>query len=389
MCVGALRPESDGADARTRRTASLLGTRDRRPRRRSTTAMSRPDDLAAILYTSGTTGRSKGAMLTHRNLAQQRVDARRITGDSRAATCCCTRCRSITCTGCSSPATARCSRRRRMLWLPKFDAEEVRALLPHATVMMGVPTFYTRLLAEPAFGAADCRTIRLFISGSAPLLPETFDEFRERTGHTILERYGMTETGMNTSNPLDGERIGGTVGPALPGVAVRVVDGDGAPCRAGAVGAIEVKGPNVFAGYWRMPEKTREEFTADGYFRTGDMGDAAAERLPAHRRAREGPDHHRRPQRLPEGDRGEDRRDAGRGRIGGDRRARRRLRRGGHGRRRARRGPCADRGAASSPRSRRRSRASRCPSACTSSTSCRATRWARSRRTCCASASIL
>jgi malonyl-CoA/methylmalonyl-CoA synthetase len=138
--------------------------------------------------------------------------------------------------------------------------------------MMGVPTFYTRLLADPAFGAADCRSVRLFVSGSAPLLPETFAAFRERTGHTILERYGMSETGMNTSNPLQGERLGGTVGPALPGVSVRVVDGDGAPCGPDAVGSIEVKGPNVFRGYWRMPEKTREEFTADGWFRTGDMG---------------------------------------------------------------------------------------------------------------------
>ena len=160
-----------------------------------------------------------------------------------------------------------------MLWLAKFDAEEVRGLLPRATVMMGVPTFYTRLLALRSFGAEDCRSIRLFVSGSAPLLPETFDGFRQRTGHTILERYGMTETGMNTSNPLDGERIAGTVGPALPGVSVRVVDAEGRPCGAGEVGGVEVKGPNVFAGYWRMPEKTREEFTADGYFRTGDVGE--------------------------------------------------------------------------------------------------------------------
>ncbi len=119
----------------------------------------------------------------------------------------------------------------RMLWLAKFDAEEVRGLLPRATVMMGVPTFYTRLLALRSFGAEDCRSMRLFVSGSAPLLPETFDGFRQRTGHTILERYGMTETGMNTSNPLDGERIAGTVGPALPGVSVRVVDADGPALR--------------------------------------------------------------------------------------------------------------------------------------------------------------
>jgi len=161
----------------------------------------------------------------------------------------------------------------RMLWLAKFDADEVRSLLPRATVMMGVPTFYTRLLALPSFGAADCRTVRLFVSGSAPLLAETFDEFRARTARTILERYGMTETGMITSNPLDGERIAGTVGPALPGVSVRVVDAEGRTCAAGDIGGVEVHGPNVFAGYWRMPDKTRDEFTADGWFRTGDMGD--------------------------------------------------------------------------------------------------------------------
>ena len=142
--------------------------------------------------------------------------------------------------------------------------------------MMGVPTFYTRLLALPSFGADDCRATRLFVSGSAPLLAETFDDFRLRTGHTILERYGMTETGMITSNPLEGERIAGTVGPPLPGVSVRVVDAEERPCGIGEVGGVEVNGPNVFAGYWRMPDRTREEFTADAYFRTGDMG----ERLP-------------------------------------------------------------------------------------------------------------
>jgi malonyl-CoA/methylmalonyl-CoA synthetase len=161
----------------------------------------------------------------------------------------------------------------RMLWLAKFDAEEVRALLPRATAMMGVPTFYTRLLALPSFGPDDCRAMRLFVSGSAPLLSETFDDFRLRTGHTILERYGMTETGMITSNPLEGERIAGTVGPPLPGVSVRVVDAEEHPCGIGEVGGVEVNGPNVFAGYWRMPDRTREEFTADGYFRTGDMGE--------------------------------------------------------------------------------------------------------------------
>jgi malonyl-CoA/methylmalonyl-CoA synthetase len=140
-------------------------------------------------------------------------------------------------------------------------------------VMMGVPTFYTRLLAEPGFAEDACGSMRLFISGSAPLLPETFNKFHSRSGHAILERYGMSETGMNTSNPLHGERICGSVGPSLPGVEVRVVDCDGGQCPPGAVGGIEVKGPNVFAGYWRMPDKTREEFTPDGFFRTGDMGE--------------------------------------------------------------------------------------------------------------------
>jgi len=138
-----------------------------------------------------------------------------------------------------------------------------------------VPTFYTRLLAEPALTRESARAIRLFVSGSAPLLPETFDAFRARTGHAILERYGMTETGMLTSNPLEGARVAGTVGKPLPGVTVRVVDPAGTECSAGTIGNVEVKGPNIFAGYWKMPEKTREEFTADGFFRTGDVGEWA------------------------------------------------------------------------------------------------------------------
>ncbi len=268
--IGALRP---GATVLTLApgAGTLLERAADRPESFETVS-SKPDDLAAILYTSGTTGRAKGAMLTHRNLGSNAlalVDAWGFTrGDVLlhalpiyhvhglfvAVHC-------ALLSGC------------RMLWLAKFDAAEVRALLPRATVMMGVPTYYTRLLADPAFGAADCRSMRLFVSGSAPLLPETFNAFRERTGQTILERYGMSETGMNTSNPLRGERLAGTVGPPLPGVSVRVVDALGQPCAAGAIGAIQVKGPNVFAGYWRMPEKTREEFTADGWFRTGDMGE--------------------------------------------------------------------------------------------------------------------
>ncbi len=239
------------------------------------TVTSRPDDLAAIVYTSGTTGRAKGAMLTHRNLGSNAlalVDAWGFTrGDVLLHALPIYHVHGLfVAVHCALLSGSH------MLWLAKFDAGEVRALLPRATVMMGVPTFYTRLLADPALGAADCRSMRLFVSGSAPLLPETFGEFRQRTGHTILERYGMSETGMNTSNPLEGERIAGTVGPPLPGVSVRVVGADGNACAAGVVGAIEVKGPNVFAGYWRMPEKTREEFTADAWFRTGDVGEILA-----------------------------------------------------------------------------------------------------------------
>ena len=235
------------------------------------TAASAPDDLASILYTSGTTGRSKGAMLSHRNLASNALTLVEEWGFTRGDTL--LHALPIyhvhglfVATHCVLLAGAR------MLWLPKFDAKEVAALLPRATAMMGVPTFYTRLLAEPSFTAGSCRGMRLFVSGSAPLLAETFDAFRQRSGHTILERYGMTETGMNASNPLAGPRLAGTVGPPLPGVSIRIVDAAGAPVPPAGVGAIEVKGPNVFSGYWRMPEKTREEFTPDGYFRTGDVG---------------------------------------------------------------------------------------------------------------------
>ena len=158
-----------------------------------------------------------------------------------------------------------------MLFLPRFDVAEAMRLLPRATVMMGVPTFYTRLLAEPRFGADVCQGMRLFISGSAPLLSETFEAFRARSGHSILERYGMTETGMLCSNPLAGERVAGTVGPPLPDVEVRVADDDGRPLAQGEVGVLEVRGPNVFGGYWRQPEKTAAEFRPDGFFVTGDV----------------------------------------------------------------------------------------------------------------------
>ncbi len=240
------------------------------------TVTSAPDDLAAILYTSGTTGRSKGAMLTHRNLASNALALVEewgfVRGDVLLHALPIYHVHGLfVAIHCVLLAGAR------MLWLPKFDPAQVTALLPRATVMMGVPTFYTRLLAEPAFDRNACSTMRLFVSGSAPLLPETFAAFEARTGHRILERYGMTETGMNTSNPLDGPRLGGTVGRPLPGVELRIVDEAGQACAPGTIGAIEVKGPNVFPGYWRMPEKTREEFTADGYFRTGDMGTLTAE----------------------------------------------------------------------------------------------------------------
>ena len=231
-----------------------------------------PDDLAAILYTSGTTGRSKGAMLTHRNLASNALALVEAWGFTRGDVLL----HALPVYHVHGLFVAiHCAllSGSRMLWLPKFDVHEVLALLPRATVMMGVPTFYTRLLAEPSFGRAHTEGVRLFVSGSAPLLPETFREFEERTGERILERYGMTETGMNTSNPLDGPRIGGTVGPPLPGVSVRIVGDDGAPCAPGTIGAIQVRGPNVLKGYWKLPEKTREEFTGDGWFRTGDMGE--------------------------------------------------------------------------------------------------------------------
>lgn len=231
-----------------------------------------PDDLAAILYTSGTTGRSKGAMLTHRNLASNALALVEAWGFTRGDVLL----HALPVYHVHGLFVAiHCAllSGSRMLWLPKFDVHEVMALLPKTTVMMGVPTFYTRLLAEPSFGRAQTDGVRLFVSGSAPLLPETFREFEERTGQRILERYGMTETGMNTSNPLAGPRLGGTVGPPLPGVSVRIVGDGGAPCAPRTIGAIQVRGPNVLKGYWNLPEKTREEFTADGWFKTGDMGE--------------------------------------------------------------------------------------------------------------------
>jgi malonyl-CoA/methylmalonyl-CoA synthetase len=232
-----------------------------------------PSSLAALLYTSGTTGRSKGAMLTRSNLATNAItlaQSWRFTAQDillHALPI-------FHVHGLFVAINTVLASGSAMLFLPRFDADEVVRLLPEATAMMGVPTFYTRLLQHPAFTHERCSNIRLFVSGSAPLLAETHREFRERTGHAILERYGMSETLMNTSNPHDGERVAGSVGPALPGVEVRIADPEsGAPLpEVGAVGMIEVRGPNVFRGYWRMPEKTAAEFRKDGFFITGDVG---------------------------------------------------------------------------------------------------------------------
>ncbi len=228
-------------------------------------------DLAAILYTSGTTGKSKGAMLTHGNLASNMVALHQAwafqPGDVLLHAL-----PIYHVHGLFVALGTALYNRSAIIWLPKFDAAQVIGLLPKATVMMGVPTFYTRLLEQPAFDAALVKHMRLFVAGSAPLLAETHARFFERTGHHILERYGMTETGMITSNPYDGARLAGTVGYPLPDVHVRIADAEGQECAVGEPGVIEVKGPNVFTGYWRMPEKTREEFRADGYFITGDIG---------------------------------------------------------------------------------------------------------------------
>jgi malonyl-CoA/methylmalonyl-CoA synthetase len=234
----------------------------------------RSDDLAAILYTSGTTGRSKGAMLTHRNLLS---NARVLKDfwDWQPGDVLIHALPIFHVHGLFVASHGALLNGSRMIWFSRFDPKAVLARLPEATVFMGVPTLYVRLLAEPGLDRAACRRMRLFISGSAPLLLETFDEWQRRTGHTILERYGMSETVMLTSNPCrpaDGPRRGGTVGRPLPGVGVRVVDDRGLPLPAGEIGPIEVKGPNVFTGYWRMPEKTADEFTSDLWFKTGDVG---------------------------------------------------------------------------------------------------------------------
>jgi malonyl-CoA/methylmalonyl-CoA synthetase len=236
------------------------------------------DDLAAILYTSGTTGRSKGAMLSHGNLLSNARTLVEYWGWS-ANDVLIHALPIFHVHGLFVASHCALLSGAKMIWFSKFDPKDVIKRLPDATVFMGVPTLYVRLLAEASLTKEACRNMRLFVAGSAPLLIETFNAFRDRTGHTILERYGMSETVMLTSNPYraaDGEpgsgRRGGTVGFALPGVSVRVSNEHGARCAIDEIGGIEVKGPNVFSGYWRLPEKTKEEFTADGWFKTGDVG---------------------------------------------------------------------------------------------------------------------
>lgn len=225
---------------------------------------------AALLYSSGTTGHPKGIVLTHENLASNAevlVDLWGFSADDVLLHCLpiyhvhglFVACHCVLLSGAS------------MLWNRAFEANSAMAQLERSSVMMGVPTYYTRLLALPGFNADSSRSIRLFISGSAPLLSNTFAEFEQRTGHRILERYGMTETGMSTSNPLNGERKAGTVGFPLPGIEVRIEDDSGAVLPTGAVGNLLVKGPNVFKEYWGMPEKTAADFTENGFFKTGDL----------------------------------------------------------------------------------------------------------------------
>ncbi|WP_412551820.1 malonate--CoA ligase [Shimia sp. MIT910701] len=231
-----------------------------------------PEDLAALLYTSGTTGRSKGAMLTHRNIlsnAEVLTDLWQITNQDRLI-----HALPIFHThGLFVAMNTAILAGAQVRLMQKFDVDTVLSSLPKATLMMGVPTFYTRLLSDPRFTKQACANMRLFTSGSAPLLAETHSEFEQRTGHRILERYGMTETNMNTSNPYSGERRAGTVGFPLPGTEVRITAPNSSETVPdGEVGIIEVRGPNVFAGYWNMPEKTAEELREDGFFITGDLG---------------------------------------------------------------------------------------------------------------------
>lgn len=234
------------------------------------------DEIAAIVYTSGTTGRSKGAMLSHGNLLSNAQTLLRIWGFQpddvliHALPI-------FHVHGLFVALHTMFLNGSKTIFLPKFDVLQVIGLLPQATMLMGVPTFYTRLLGEASFNMEAVGTMRLFISGSAPLLAETHKAFEARTGMRILERYGMTEAGMITSNPLDGERIAGTVGMPLPGVDLRIVGEDGVPVAPGQPGVIEIRGPNVFKGYWRNPEKTAEDIRPEGWFITGDVATQDAE----------------------------------------------------------------------------------------------------------------
>ncbi len=255
------------------RTGSLLEQAARKSDKHRV-AHKEADDLAAILYTSGTTGRSKGAMLTHGNMLSNAQVLKDywgwVPGDVLIHAL-----PIFHVHGLFVALHGALLNGSKMIWLARFDPALVVQKLPVATVFMGVPTLYVRMLQEPGLTREAAAGMRLFIAGSAPLLIETFNEWKDRTGHTILERYGMSETVMLTSNPYEevqGERRGGTVGFPLPGVSLRVRNEQGEPCTTDEIGGIEVRGPNVFSGYWRMPEKTKEEFTADGYFKTGDVG---------------------------------------------------------------------------------------------------------------------
>ena len=260
------------------RTGSLLN-RAAHQSDQHTPVPTQADDLAAILYTSGTTGRSKGAMLTHGNLLSNASTLKDYWG-WKPGDVLIHALPIFHVHGLFVAIHGALINGSKMIWMSKFDPRRVIVRLPDATVFMGVPTLYVRMLAEPALTREACRNMRLFIAGSAPLLIETFNDWMARTGHTILERYGMSETVMLTSNPYSAderfaqqnERRGGTVGFPLPGVQLRVRDDNGKELTVGEIGGIQVKGPNVFKGYWCMPEKTAEEFTADGFFRTGDVG---------------------------------------------------------------------------------------------------------------------
>ena len=274
----------DGVDSARRKGGSMPSKRST-PKGRDPSRMPQPmpqttfetvqragDDLAAILYTSGTTGRSKGAMLTHDNLVSNALtlkDVWRFTADDvliHALPIYHTH-------GLFVASNVTLFSGASMIFLPKFDADEILGLMARATALMGVPTFYVRLLQHPGLNKEATSGMRLFVSGSAPLLAETHREWSARTGHAILERYGMTETNMNTSNPYDGDRVPGAVGLPLPGVSARITNPDtGEELATNEIGMIEVKGPNVFKGYWRMPEKTAAEFRPDGFFITGDLG---------------------------------------------------------------------------------------------------------------------